>query len=126
MRRRNAVPMRRTENIIRRRPTLLRVSTSLALASAGLLAGCGRTASPTGSVAAPAVPVQTAVAQLQDVPRTVESVGAVQALRSVMVKSQVDGMISEIHFREGDEVKAGDLLVALDRRPFENSLRVAR
>jgi multidrug efflux system membrane fusion protein len=44
----------------------------------------------------------------------------------VAVKSQVDGMIAEIHFKEGDEVKAGDLLVTLDRRPFENSLRIAR
>jgi multidrug efflux system membrane fusion protein len=44
----------------------------------------------------------------------------------VAIKSQVDGIIAEIHFREGDEVKAGDLLVTLDRRPFENSLRIAR
>jgi multidrug efflux system membrane fusion protein len=50
----------------------------------------------------------------------------VQALRTVAVKSQVDGMIAEIHFKEGDEVKAGALLVTLDRRPFENSLRIAR
>jgi multidrug efflux system membrane fusion protein len=35
-------------------------------------------------------------------------------------------MIAQIHFREGDEVQAGDLLVTLDRRPFENSLRIAR
>jgi multidrug efflux system membrane fusion protein len=35
-------------------------------------------------------------------------------------------MIASIHFREGDEVKAGDLLVTLDRRPFENTLRIAR
>jgi membrane fusion protein, multidrug efflux system len=74
----------------------------------------------------PAVPVQTAIAQQQDVPRVITSVGVVQALRTVAVKSQVDGMIAEIHFREGDEVKAGDLLVALDRRPFENSLRITR
>jgi multidrug efflux system membrane fusion protein len=35
-------------------------------------------------------------------------------------------MIAQIHFKEGDEVKAGDLLVSLDRRPFENSLRIVR
>jgi multidrug efflux system membrane fusion protein len=73
-----------------------------------------------------AVPVQVAVAVRQDVPRQVESIGAAQALRSVTVKSQIDGVIAAIHFREGDEVKAGDLLVTLDRRPFENSLRMAQ
>ncbi len=72
------------------------------------------------------MPVQTAVARQRDVPRVIESVGAVQALRTVAVKSQVDGMIAQIHFKEGDEVKSGAPLVSLDRRPFENSLRIAR
>jgi multidrug efflux system membrane fusion protein len=92
-----------------------------------LLAGCKPSGqSPAAAVALPPVPVQVATAQQQDVPRTIEAVGTVQALRTVAVKSQVDGMIAQIHFKEGDEVKAGDLLVTLDRRPFENSLRIAR
>lgn len=98
------------------------------LAAAGVLlalAGCGKSAAPKVT-AMPAVPVQTAVALQQDVPRTIDSIGNVQALRNVSIKSQVDGIIAEIHFREGDDVKAGDLLITLDRRPFENSLRIAR
>ncbi len=89
--------------------------------------GCrpGAGTSQAGS-APPPVPVQTAVARQQDVPRVIEAVGTVQALRTVAVKSQVDGVVARIHFQEGDEVKAGDLLVTLDRRPFENSLRIAR
>jgi membrane fusion protein, multidrug efflux system len=91
------------------------------------LAGCDRNAgAPKSAGGPPPVPVQVAVAQQLDVPRVIEAVGAVQALRTVAVKSQVDGMIAQIHFKEGDEVKAGDLLVTLDRRPFENSLRIAR
>ena len=91
------------------------------------LAGCKPSGgAPKVAAPPPRVPVQTAVAELRDVPRVVRSVGAVQALRTVAVKSQVDGMIAQIHFKEGDEVKAGDLLVTLDRRPFENSLRIAR
>ncbi len=74
----------------------------------------------------PPVPVQVARAVRQDVPRQFESIGAVQALRTVSVKSQADGLIAEIHFKEGDEVRAGDLLVTLDRRPFENMLAIAR
>lgn len=74
----------------------------------------------------PPVPVQVAVAQKLDVPRRISAIGSVQALRTVSVKSQVDGIIAEVHFREGDEVKVGDLIVTLDRRPIENSLRIAK
>jgi multidrug efflux system membrane fusion protein len=93
-----------------------------------LLAACQPSggAPTSASGGPPAVPVQVAVVQQLDVPRIIDSVGAIQALRTVAVKSQVDGMIAQIHFREGDEVKAGDLLITLDRRPFENSLRIAR
>ncbi len=103
-----------------------RLNSFAALAAlAAALAGCSR--SDTAPVAAtPAVPVQVAVAIQQDVPRAIESIGNVQSLRSVAIKSQVDGIIAEVHFREGDDVKAGDLLVSLDQRPFENSLRIAR
>ncbi|HVZ66534.1 MAG TPA: efflux RND transporter periplasmic adaptor subunit [Lacunisphaera sp.] len=89
-----------------------------------LAAGCGRTQSARGGP--PAVPVQTAAAVQRDVPRRVEAIGKVQALRTVNVKSQVDGIIAAVHFKEGDDVKAGDLLVTLDRRPFENALQQAQ
>jgi membrane fusion protein, multidrug efflux system len=89
-----------------------------------LFAGCSDKGS--GRTAPAPVPVQTAVAEQRALPRTIAAIGTVQAVRSVALKSQVDGVIAQIHFREGDEVKAGDLLVSLDRRPFENSLRIAR
>jgi len=85
-------------------------------------AGCKRAVT---EVKTPAVPVQTDVAVRADVPVTQQAIGSVQALRTVSVKSQVDGVIASFHFREGDEVKAGDLLVTLDRRPFDNGLRAA-
>jgi multidrug efflux system membrane fusion protein len=90
-----------------------------------LAAGCGKV-SVAKAGGAPAVPVQTAVAVQRDVPRRIEAIGKVQALRNVSVKSQVDGIIAQVHFKEGDEVSAGDLLVTLDRRPFENAVRQAR
>ncbi|HEX2854409.1 MAG TPA: efflux RND transporter periplasmic adaptor subunit [Opitutaceae bacterium] len=98
------------------------------LVTAALLGGCRPTpnAAPVNAGPPPAVPVQVALAVQQDVPRRVESIGVVQSQRTVAIKSQVDGVIAKIHFNEGDEVKAGDLLVTLDRRPFENSLRIAR
>jgi membrane fusion protein, multidrug efflux system len=93
------------------------------LAAALLAAGCGRTTTRNGP---PTIPVQIGRALLQTLPITQDAIGAVQTLRTVAVKSQVDGVIAQIHFREGDEVQAGDLLVTLDRRPFENNLRSAR
>ena len=90
-----------------------------------LLAGCDR-ASANKSAAVPAVPVQVAVAVQQDVPRRVDAIGTVQALRTVSVKSQVDGIVAQLNFKEGDDVKVGDLLVTLDRRPFENAVLQAR
>ena len=89
-------------------------------------AGCGRKSANARGGAPAAVPVQVAIARQMDVPRAVESIGNVQALRSVSVKSQVDGVIAQEHFQEGQEVKAGDLLVTLDRRPFENALAQAK
>ncbi|HTB81109.1 MAG TPA: efflux RND transporter periplasmic adaptor subunit [Opitutaceae bacterium] len=73
-----------------------------------------------------AVPVTVAQVKRQSVPVNLNSIGTVQSLRAVIVKSQVDGVIEQIHFREGDDVKAGDLLVTLDRRPFENNLSMAQ
>ena len=104
----------------------LKTSALVLLGLAGLtgITGCARSGG--SGPAAPAVPVQTAVAVQRDVPRRVEAIGNVQALRTVSVKSQVDGIIAEVNFKEGQEVKAGDLLVSLDRRPFENSLLIAR
>ena len=100
-------------------------SSYLVFAAAVLLCGgCRRNEARGGG--ATAIPVQVARAESRALPRTFAAIGTVQALRSVAVKSQVDGVIATVHFREGDEVPAGDLLVALDRRPFENSLRMAR
>ncbi|HWA11178.1 MAG TPA: efflux RND transporter periplasmic adaptor subunit [Opitutaceae bacterium] len=89
------------------------------------LAGCGGSTDAGGGATA-VIPVQMAVAAQQDMPRLIDSIGTVQSLRTVAIKSQVDGIIAEIHFREGDEVKVGDVLISLDRRPFENSLAIAR
>lgn len=110
---------------LRRSVSHLRFTAILAAVLLIVLPGCLRS-KPKAAGAPPAVPVQTAIARREDVPRRLDSVGSVQALRTVGVKSQVDGVIAEIRFKEGDDVKAGDLLIVLDRRPFENSLRSAR
>ncbi len=105
-------------------PATRRPGAAALLAAALLAAGCGR--GPATAAGGPAVPVQVGRAVRQTLPLRQRAIGSVQALRTVGVKSQIDGVIQQFHFREGDEVGAGDLLVTLDRRPFENALRIAR
>jgi multidrug efflux system membrane fusion protein len=58
-----------------------------------------------------------------DVPISLVGFGTVQAFNSVLVKSRVDGQILKINFSEGNEIKAGDVLVEIDPAPFEASSR---
>ena len=75
---------------------------------------------------AQAIPVQAGTITRQTLPLLHVSVGLIQAERSVGVKSQVDGVVREILFKEGAPIKAGDPLLNLDRRSFENALQIAR
>lgn len=76
-----------------------------------------------GAGPAVAVPVTAAVARPQNVPIFLSGIGTVQAYNTVAVKSRVDGAIVEILFREGQDVKAGDLLARIDPNPFEAQLQ---
>jgi membrane fusion protein, multidrug efflux system len=82
-------------------------------------AGCSDRASGTQRAAPPAVPVLVADAVRRDVPLDVGVIGNVQALTTVGVKSQVSGQVMNVHFTEGQDVTAGQLLFAIDPRPFE-------
>jgi len=73
----------------------------------------------------PAVPVIAAPVLRKSVPLRIETIGSVEPLASVAVKSRIDGQIMEVHFREGQDVKAGDVLFMLDRRAAEAQLRQA-
>jgi multidrug efflux system membrane fusion protein len=70
----------------------------------------------------PPPPVTIAVAQGQAVPIILRGLGQVQAFNTFTAKSRVDGNIVEIGYREGSLVKAGDLLVRIDPRPYRAML----
>jgi len=72
------------------------------------------------------VPVLVAQAVKHDVPVEIQGVGTVQAYSFVSVRSQITDKIVQVHFREGQEVKAGDMLFTLDPRPFEAALNQAQ
>ena len=69
-----------------------------------------------------AIPVLVAAAATTDVPVWLDGLGTVQAYNSVIVRPQVDGKLVEIKFREGQDVKAGDVLARIDPVTFQASV----
>ncbi len=96
-----------------------------ALASALLFAGCSDNAAGKARVQAPPVPVMVSDALEKTLPVQLTAVGNAQAYTSVGIKSQVNGQIMEVRFKEGQDVKKDDLLFVIDPRPFEAALRQA-
>src|SRR4029077_7114203 len=72
-----------------------------------------------------AVPVSVVVASQQTGPVRLQAIGNVEAYTSVAVKSRVDGQILEVQFREGQEVKKGEVLFRIDARPFAAAMKQA-
>lgn len=65
------------------------------------------------------VPVTVEPVVKQDVPVYLTALGTVQALNTVTVNPQIGGQMLSINFKEGQEVKKGDLLAQIDPRPFQ-------
>jgi multidrug efflux system membrane fusion protein len=100
----------------------LRHSTAAIL---GLVLACGLSQASAQSPSG-AVPVTAVKVQKQDLPEYAAGIGTVQAYRSVLVRARVDGTLENIAFREGQEVKPGDLLAEIDPRPYAATLDQAR
>ena len=61
-----------------------------------------------------------------DVPVVLAATGTVEPIQSAAVAAQVDGIIQEVMFREGDEVAAGQVLFQIDPHPYSSALRTAQ
>lgn len=87
------------------------------------LAGCGEAPKP------PAAPPPPMVTVAKPVQRTVvdqdEYVGRFVAVDMVEVRARVSGYLEQVHFKDGQIVKQGDLLFSIDKRPFQNALAQA-
>ena len=70
-----------------------------------------------------AVPVTVATVTQKTVPIEVRVIGNGEAYSTVIVKSQVDGQLHGVYFKEGQDVQEGDLLFAIDPRPFDSALK---
>ncbi|WP_420266411.1 efflux RND transporter periplasmic adaptor subunit [Candidatus Magnetominusculus dajiuhuensis] len=74
---------------------------------------------------APIVPVLTAAVEKKTIPIEIRAIGNVEPYLTVTVLSQVDGALQQAHFKEGEDVKKGQLLFTIDPRPFIESVRQA-
>lgn len=72
------------------------------------------------------MPVAAAPVQQRDMPIYLTGIGNFTPLATVTVKSRVDGELVEVNFKEGQEVKKGDLLAVIDPRPFQVQLQTAQ
>lgn len=73
-----------------------------------------------------APPVRVAEAILQNVPYFLNGLGTVLPSGDVLVQSRVEGQLLKLHFKDGQRVKAGDLLAEIDPRPFQAALEQAK
>ncbi len=93
------------------------------------LAGCGGGDKPAGGPGAGAPPppeVAVLSVTLQDAPLTTELPGRVEASRVAQVRSRVTGIVLKREFREGSDVKAGQVLFRIDPAPYEAAVDSAR
>ncbi len=95
----------------------------------GLAAGCSGGQDGAGkagpAVQAPAVPVTIGRVDREQVPVQVHGIGTVASRSTVQVKAQVGGEITEVHFREGEDVKKGQALFTIDPRPYRAAVQQA-
>lgn len=92
----------------------------LAVAGSVFLHGCGRSEAQGGPPMAP--PVSAAPAVARDVVLYDEFSGRLEAVETVELRSQVAGTLQRVHFRDGQEVRRGELMFSIDPRPFSAEL----
>jgi len=110
------------------RRALLLVAGLLILAGAAAVvfrfAPGSRAAAP--KAVAPPVPVSVAQVVARTVPVRLRAIGNVEPYATVAIKARIDGQIVAVHFKEGQEVRKGEVLFEIDKRPFEAQLAQAQ
>ncbi len=73
----------------------------------------------------PPAPVTAGIVVQKTVPVQIRAIGNVEAYSTVSVKSQIGGILTRVHFREGQDVRQGSILFTIDPRPYEAALKQA-
>ena len=102
------------------RPTKLLVCMAFLI----VLASCSPKQQTQAAGPAPAVGVHAA--ELKGVARSYEFVGRIQATNTVALRARVEGFIEKVLFREGQDVKAGDLLYQIESAPYQAQVDQAK
>ena len=103
----------------------MKIRTTLLLLSAIGLSACGKPVA-SKTPANPPVPVEVATAETKSMPVEMKAIGTVEPIASVQLKSKVQGEIMKVHFADGAQVKAGDILFSIDPRVFQAALDRAK
>lgn len=94
------------------------------------LAACGKKEEQAGEGGRPkgggATPVLVGEVVRKDMPVNLRAIGRVTPTQTVTLRPQVTGQIEKVHIKDGQDVKAGDVLFSIDRRPFEVALSEAK
>jgi membrane fusion protein (multidrug efflux system) len=93
---------------------------ALLVVAAGLTSGCSKKAAPTGPP--PAMPVTVVKVEPTDVPITGEWVGTLDGYVNAQIQPQANGYLIKQNYREGAEVRQGQVLFEIDPRPFQAAL----
>jgi membrane fusion protein, multidrug efflux system len=105
------------------RQRLWRIGAAAAMAALLIMASCKPSAKQSGGRrglgANQPVSVVLAGARKGDIRIFVDGIGSVAALSTVTVRSQVDGQLISVNFKEGQNVVKGSLLAIIDPRPYE-------
>ncbi len=105
---------------MRRKPIMLAVLLIVVLAGGAGFALMRELASKNSAApASPPVPIVAGTVAQHDVPIYLTGVGTVVAYNTVVVRSQIQGQLVSINFKEGQKVHAGDLLAQIDPRPYQ-------
>jgi multidrug efflux system membrane fusion protein len=97
---------------------------AVGLALTLLAGGCGR-ANRTQQGGRPPVPVTVGTVEQKTVPVSFRAIGNIEAAETVEVRARVGGELLQVFFEEGQTVRAGDRLFAIDPRPFRAALAQA-
>ncbi|UVL60855.1 efflux RND transporter periplasmic adaptor subunit [Pseudomonas sp. B21-032] len=99
---------------------------ALLIAVAGAALWLGNRPTQEKSASTSAIPVRVVSVKQQDVPRFVSGIGSVLSLHSVVIRPQVEGLLTQLLVKEGQAVKQGDLLATIDDRSIRASLEQAK
>jgi multidrug efflux system membrane fusion protein len=108
------------------RGLLAGLTASVALSAVAVFTLSGtRAQGDTAPVAPPAIPVSVATVEAREIVPWAEFSGRLEAIERVELRSRVAGVVEAVHFREGNLVKQGDLLVSIDQAPYLADLQRA-